>query len=83
MESRFNYIADKIDGLDGEVKKIDKNLAVTMSMLQAHIDKSEELYSSQKEIIKHVAVVRLVGKIGIWIIGTGITFLVTFLSGHG
>lgn len=80
MEPQLNYIISKVDLLEEEVKKVDKNLALTVQLLQTHIEETKELQREQKDIIKHVTVVRMIGRIGAWLIGTLITFLVAVFS---
>lgn len=80
MEPQLNYIISKVDILEEEVKKVDKNLALTVQLLQTHIEETKELQREQKDIIKHVTVVRMIGRIGAWLIGTVITFLVAVFS---
>lgn len=80
MEPQLNYIISKVDLLEEEVKKVDKNLALTVQLLQTHIEETKELQREQKDIVKHVTVVRMIGRIGAWLIGTLITFLVAVFS---
>lgn len=80
MEPQLNYIISKVDLLEEEVKKVDKNLALTVQLLQTHIEETKELQREQKDIVKHVTVVRMIGRIGAWLVGTLITFLVAVFS---
>lgn len=80
MEPQLNYIIGKVDLLEEEVKKVDKNLALTVQLLQTHMEETKELQREQKEIIKHVTIVRMIGRIGAWFIGTVITFLVAVFT---